>query len=254
MDVAASGYPDFLRGARDGESILFDPGHASLWERYFDNSNPLYAPSNTMAVHAAEEATRGRAGLRVLEVGAGCGSGSEALLERLAGRFAAYTATDISPRFLRRARERIAARSPAVERLEFRLLDLNSPPAGWPSKPAGFDLVFAVNVLHSVRDLAAVLGALRGVLAPGGALVLGECVRPARGRSIHAEFVFQLLAEFRNPVLDPELRPEPGFLDAASWRASLARAGFSAVRFVPELAAAVAAYPDHSLAAIVAHP
>jgi hypothetical protein len=64
--------------------------------------------------------------------------------------------------------------------------------------------------------------------------------------------VFQLLDEFRDVRLDPEARPEPGFLDAPSWRASLRRAGFGDVRFFPDFEAAVRAYPEHSLAAIVA--
>jgi hypothetical protein len=69
---------------------------------------------------------------------------------------------------------------------------------------------------------------------------------------VHPEFVFLLLEELRTAHLDPVKRPEPGFLDAAAWRASLAAAGFDAVRLVPDFDRAVAAYPEHSLAAIVA--
>ena len=258
IEAAASGYPGFLRGERDGGSILFDAAAPALWDRYFDNANPIYAPGNTLAAQAAALALEARgktSGVRALEVGSGCGSAAEALLRRAGAVVGRYVLTDISPNFLRKARERASAAAPAGgPRLEYRLVDLNRPAGTWSAERGAYDLVYAVNVLHSVRDLRAALEGIRGLIAPGGLLVLGECVRPARGKPVHPEFVFQLLDEFRSPLLDPESRPEPGFLDAASWRASLERAGFGDVRFVPEFEPAVAAYPEHSIAAITAEP
>ncbi|MBI4603797.1 MAG: class I SAM-dependent methyltransferase [Planctomycetes bacterium] len=255
IDAAAEGYPAFLKGERDGGSVIFDPRRPHLWERYFSNANPLYAAGNLLAAHAAGIAFEGRGDggpLRVLEVGAGLGSAAEALLETLGDRIGEYLLTDISPGFLRQARDRLEGRAAGGARLAFRLLDLNRAPASWAAGPGAWDLVHAVNVLHAVRDLGAALRGLRERLAPGGALVLGECVRPRRGEPVHPEMVFLLLDELREAVLDPETRPEPGFLDAASWRASLERAGFSRVRFVPPFERAVAAYPAHCLAAIIA--
>lgn len=256
IDAAAEGYPAFLRGERSGNEILFDTAAPSLWERYFDNENPIYRPGNTLAAHAAVLAMEQRVPpgpVRVLEVGTGCGSAAEALLERAGSRVTAYLATDVSPGFLRKASRRLALRPiPGAPGIDVALLDLDRPAASWPLEEGSFDCVHAVNVLHAVRDLSATLRGLHRLLAPGGFLVLGECVRPARGWPVHPEFVFQLLDEFRNPLLDPGLRPEPGFLDAASWRASLASAGYGRVRFIPDFERAVEAYPEHSLAAIVA--
>jgi SAM-dependent methyltransferase len=257
IDAAAEGYPDFLRGTRDGSAILFDPARPCLWERYFDNANPVYGPGNTLAAHAAAAALGDRiaaGGLRVLEVGAGCGSAAEALLERLGGSVRSYAATDLSPGFLRKARERLApGRRPGLD-MSFRLLDLDGSSSGWGLPRRAFDVVLAVNVLHSVRDIVAALRRLEDLIDRGGLLVLGECIRPTRGRPVHPEFVFRLLEDVRRPVLDPEFRPEPGFLDAPGWRGALARGGFHDVRFTPDFEAAVAAYPEHSLAAITARP
>jgi SAM-dependent methyltransferase len=259
IDAAAGGYPGFLRGEAEGREVLFAPRILELWELYFDNRNPLYGPMNRLAAFAAREALEkgaaaGRRGSwRLLEVGAGCGSGSECLFEELGSGAARLAITDISPNFLRKARERLRALAGLEEaKLEFRLLDLNRPAAAWGLDGASFDLVFAVNVLHSIRDLVGTLRDLRGLLAPGGALVLGECIRPARGQPVHPEFIFQLLEEFRSVLLHPLYRPEWGFLDAASWRAALAEAGFARARLLPEVENVVAGYAEYSIAALVA--
>jgi len=256
-DAARKGYPDFLRGIRDGNSILFDPLHPSLWERYFHNQNPLCRAGNVLATHAASQAALRfppRRMLRVLEVGTGLGSAAKALLEGLGSSIASYVATDISPGFLRKARERIeACRAGSPGELGFQLLDLNRP-RSWPVRGKSFDLIYAVNVLHAVYDLQETLSGLKGLLGKEGILILGECIRPARGHPVHPEFVFQLLDEFRIVRLDPETRPEPGFLDASSWRASLLKAGFASVQFFPDFEAAVQAYPEPSMGAMVAKP
>jgi SAM-dependent methyltransferase len=254
VDRAADGYPSFFAGTVDGASILFDRAHPGLWDAYFSNSNPLYAAGNVLAAHAAALSIEKSAGaLRVLEVGAGLGSAAEKLLEGMGPAIASYLLTDVSPGFLRKARERLES-GPRREgaQLRFQLLDLGSPPGRWPAPPGEFDLVFAVNVLHAVPDLIAALRGLRERLAPGGSLVLGECVRPAPRHPVHPEFIFLLLEEFRGARLDPSTRPEAGFLDAGSWHASLGAAGFRSVQLIPDFPRAVAAYGEHSLAAIIA--
>ncbi len=259
IDQAAIGYPAFLRGDRTGSSILFDPGSPVLWETYFSNENPLYAAGNSLAAHAALLAVRdpsnpcsARAGLRVLEVGAGCGSAAEPLVARLDTAIQSYRLTDISPNFLRKARQRVEAILPRRAQLAIQILDLNREPESWRATRGEVDLIHAVNVLHAVRDLVASLRGLGDLLAPGGVLVLGECIRPSRGYPVHPEFVFQLFDEFRHVTLDPLARPEPGFLDEASWRAALKMAGFARVAIHPDFSKAVAAYPAHSLGAITA--
>lgn len=255
IDAARAGYPSFLRGERTGSSILFDPAVPGLWDDFFSNQNPVYRAGNVLAAHTALAACR-RKNLRVVEVGAGAGSGAEALLDRLGPAIGTYRLTDISPGFLRKARDRIDTMCHDHPQwsitTSYQLLDLNKPATTWPLAAGSCDLVYGVNVLHAVRDLDHTLRSLRSLLVTGGLLILGECVRPARGFPVHPEFIFQLLDEFRDVVLDPERRPNPGFLDETSWRASFSHAGFSAVHFVPDFAAAVKAYPAHSLAALVA--
>jgi hypothetical protein len=87
-------------------------------------------------------------------------------------------------------------------------------------------------VLHVARDLAATLAEVRAALAPGGALVISECVRPFAGRPVYVELAFNLLASFRDPVLVPGWRPNGGFLTPEQWTQALAANGFRDVRSV----------------------
>ena len=256
LDLAREGYPRFLFEGVAGSEILFSSNTLSLWERFFSNENPLYAPTNALAsqVAAARVAERSESAgrrLRVLEVGAGCGSAAQELLADSAGRVGQYTLTDISPHFLRIARERVEALDIESVEVGFRGLDLDRDPSTWKLDAGSVDLVFAVNVLHCARDLERSLRGLRNLLAPGGCIALGECVRPLRGRPVHPEFVFQLLDEFRDVLLDPQWRPAPGFLDADGWRGAFAAAGFTKVEVLPEFEPIARAYGEYSVGAIV---
>lgn len=252
IEEAARGYPAFLRGETDGAAILFGRGAMPLWERYFSNANRAYAPVNLLGAHAADLATRGRR-VRVLEVGGGCGSGAEALLARIGGRVASYLFTEVSPSFLRRGRDALREQFPE-RAVACRRADLDAPLAPQGVGGGAFDLVYAVNTLHVVRDLVASLRELRLALAPGGVLMLVEAVRPHRDYPVPIELVFQLLPQFQAFAREPGVRERGGFLYWEDWRVALERAGFARVRFVPDMAAAIRSDPNYSMAAIAGEP
>jgi len=251
IDLAARNYAGWLSGDVDGNAVLFSREALALWEAYFNNDNVAYGPVNELGAEAVARATDGRP-LRILEVGTGCGSGSEALLTRLAGQVRSYCATDAAPVFLARARRRIGQRFP--DPISFARLDLNLPLSaqGLAIPAAGFDLIYAVNTLHAVRDLLFSLRELGGLLASDGILALAEGVRPRRDYSVPIEFLFLLTSEFGSVQIEPDFRPRGGFLYHDDWRVALARAGFSSVRFTPDMPAAIAAYPTYAMAAVIA--
>jgi SAM-dependent methyltransferase len=235
LDEAAALYPAVARGEIAAEPVLLRK--AGLWFAYFTNANAYYALNNRMSAQiAAPRITR--AGAAVLEVGAGLGSATEALLEALGARasaLASYRATEPVPLFRRRA-ERTLGPSWAGVPLAFEHLDINRPWASQGISPASQDLVWGVNVFHLAHDLAAVLAEARDALAPGGWLVVGEGLRPAPGEPVGAEFPFQILESFVGVETDADTRPEPGFLTAEQWLAALARAGFAGLEVVPDVA------------------
>jgi len=209
LTLSARSLPAVLRGELRGEEALFGPTTLGLWFEYFSNANPHYAPNNAITGLAVARAAA--AGASVLEFGGGSGSAAQAVLAALAaaglppGRF---VFTELQPAFLRRGTRRSSRCSrPGA----------SSPPCASTStstrqpgaRARRFDVVFGVNTAHLAHDLLATLSNLRGLLRPGGALVLGELLRPGPDAAVHLELPFTLLEAYRHAPLVPGIRPRP---------------------------------------------
>lgn len=235
VDQAAAIYPAVARGETTGEAALFRK--AALWFAYFSNQNAYYAITNRVtALVAAGRIAADRPA--VLEVGAGLGSATEALLERLdaqgtVARLSSYRATEPVALFRRRAQRTLEAVHRAVP-FAFSALDINEPWAAQGVESGSMHLVFGVNVFHLARRLDAVLREAFAALVPGGWLVVGEGLRPFPGQPVGAEFPFQILESFTNVEIVAGSRSTHGFLTAEEWLAALGRAGFSSVEVVPD--------------------
>ena len=239
LDHAASLYPAAANGLQSGDDNLLGPQGVPLWLNYFHNDNSTYAVNNWVgAVSAADHLSTGH-GIRILEVGAGSGSASEILLQLFAERgllpqIERYLITEPNAYFRRCSQRKLAAQYPNLT-LEWAPLDLDLP---WNTQgiTAGeFDLVYAVNVMHISENLLFSLNEARCALAEDGWLVIGECVRPYDNQPIYPELMFQILDSFTNVQIDPEIRPNPGFLTAEQWRRAFSRAGFNRVTVAPDI-------------------
>lgn len=121
-------------------------------------------------------AARGDARVRrVLDVGAGTGTGTVALARLLP--CAEVVALDRSPAMLRRVEE--AARAAGVaDRVRTVVADLDEPLPAALADGGPVDLVWASASLHEVADPRGVLARLRDLLAPEGVLVAVEMDAP----------------------------------------------------------------------------
>ncbi len=256
LDAAGEAFAPVGRGERKGEDVLLGPAGIGLWSRYFANHNALYAINNQVVALAAGNRVPMEGPYRMLEVGAGGGSGAEALLDVLdeqgkLPRLEHYLVTEPSQFFRRRSQRSLSAAWPGLP-LGFGDLDIDRPWQEQGVEPESTDLVFGVNVLHVAKDLPFSLREAHRCLRPGGCLVIGECVRPYPGRAIAAELVFGLLEGFTGVELDGERRPNAGFLTADQWRQSLLAAGFAEVTPVPEVEAIAELTPNFLTAALCA--
>ncbi len=228
--------PPFFTEGKPGEKLLFDLSLFTLWLAYFRNDNKAYSPNNLLAVIALREGLPD--GARILELGGGAGSFAELLARDAAelgylGRVTDYRFTDIAPAFLRRAQKEMKVKAPGLP-MSFAHLDLNGDLEAQGLQDGSMDANVAVNVLHLAKDLPKELAAVRRKLAPGGRLILGECMKPDLDAPIFIEFLFNFMAAFREVDLDPELRPVHGFLTPEAWEKALRYAGFSEVRNYPD--------------------
>jgi SAM-dependent methyltransferase len=231
FESAVKYLPAILRGEMRTTQIFFPKGSTQNLEllyaehesaRYF---NSLLAEELVrhiaLGAHAAGE-------IRLLEVGAGTGSTTEAVLHTLEqrGYTAEYWFTDISRGFLARARNRYETRQ---LRMSYHVFDVERAPQpqGIPEKY--FAAVIAANVLHTTRSVRQALRQVKRTLQDGGLLLLNEIT----GTSIAAHMTFGLLEGWWL-YDDEELRiPGSPALSRASWQRALDQAGFENVTFPP---------------------
>jgi SAM-dependent methyltransferase len=179
--------------------------------------------------------------VRVLEVGAGTGGTTAAILPTLPEHRTEYVYTDVSTFFLDHARLKFAG-FPFVRT---GLLDLERDPREQGHEPASFHLVVAANVLHATQDLGRTLEHLRGLLAPGGMLVAYEAT------THHPWFDMTTgLIEGWLRFADAWRRDHP-LLPPERWDAALRTHGYDHVLVLPEAGSPAEVLGQHVIAAFV---
>ena len=209
---------DVLQGQMDPLTLLFSSGEPTAADLYL--KAPVARAANRLLADAVAAMLRvlpeGRR-LRVLEVGAGTGSATAALLPELpVGQFD-YTYTDISAGFFAEAESRFGG---AETSIDYRVLDIEMDPVEQGFDPHGYDLVIASNVLHATRYLNETLTHCLEVLAPSGHLVALENLR---GQGWLDLTFGQLDGWWR---FADDYRPHHALATPAVWRAALVDAGF----------------------------
>ncbi|MFF2809706.1 SDR family NAD(P)-dependent oxidoreductase [Streptomyces sp. NPDC058000] len=214
-----------LRGECDPLETLTGEGAGHALELFFDTA-PFSRFHNRIAQTLVDEVARrwpADRPLRVLEVGAGTGGLTSALLPVLPADRTSYVYTDVSAYFLPRAQQRFAR----YDFVRYRTFDLDGDPAEQGLAEGGFDLVVASNALHTCRDLTATLQRIAVLLASGGRLLSFE--------SHSAEWLapwFGTLDGFWHQHTDRELRPRSALLPRAEWPPLLQRCGFTDITHI----------------------
>lgn len=219
-DVAARAVHlgEVLSGKIKGVELMFPGGSFALMENLYRNGADVKV-GNSVVGEAIETlaACAGRR-LRVLEIGAGTGSTSSVVLQRLPAD-CEYVFTDISPAFLAAARQTFRG----DPRLQYAQLDIESAEDVARLAHAPFDLVVASNVLHATRRLDVTMRHVKQLLAQDGVAVLLEAVdvQPITHVTIGTIEGWQLYE-------DVELRPAGPLLPTDGWIRLLEDLGFAA--------------------------
>lgn len=141
-------------------------------------------------------------GLRMIELGAGAFGMAGHIVTTLqsleAGtgqtRFSEYTCADISPMALAEPDKMVTSLA-CQERMLFNVLNLEKDPVSQGYEAASYDMIVASDVLHATADLGKTLRHLRGLLRPGGHLVL---IEPISAQRAHISIGFGCLESWWN--------------------------------------------------------
>ncbi|KAK1474820.1 KR domain-containing protein [Colletotrichum cuscutae] len=224
-----------LKGEVNALQVIFEGNLANEFyhsDIFATNNSKMGAYINVLA-HANPK-------LRLLEVGAGTGSSTGRILPYLAAqgveggppeavRFGEYCYTDISAGLFEKARERF---SYAASHMTFKKLDLEKHPNVQGFAEGTYDVVVAGNVLHATSDLIQTLRYVRGLLRPGGVLVLGETVNLDNVRD---GLIFGLLPgwwlrEGQWWSTNKEYQDQGPLLTEEQWTTVLKEAGFPGIQ------------------------
>ncbi len=174
--------------------------------------------------------------LRILELGAGTGTGTAELLPILPSEKTNYTFTDVGGFFLNAARNKFSD----YPFIEYQLLDLERSLQEQGYSSHSFDVIVAFQVLHVARNIGETLDQIRSLLAPGGLLLFWETTQPR----LEFEFIDALLM---NPIEDLESDRNMcnPFLSKEQWQQELKSHGFVQVTAFSEFAP----FTDHIIVA-----
>lgn len=226
IDRCGSKIADVLKGDEDPLGLIF--GQGSVIAEHFYHHSPTMAiykkiVRETMAT-LLNHLPKGNT-IKILEVGAGTGSATSAILPLLQGRQAEYAFTDISKAFTEKGRDTFR-NYPFVEFKEF---DICGDIQGQGFDPHSFDIVIATDVVHTTRDLRHTLGNIKKLLASRGILLLLELTNP----SYLFDMTFGML-EGSRLFSDYDLRPDHATMSQERWNGVLRECGFSETAMIAD--------------------
>ena len=220
-------YEDIITGRIDITDVLFQNAKMDVFTDVFcgDVVSDFFNRIVADAVHSALTRLKATAvNVRILEIGAGTGATTAAILEVLQSfpGVAEFCFSDISMSFIRHARQRFSKRHPSIE---YRLLNIEEDLSRQGFETHCFDIIVAANVLHDTRDIDFTLEQTRRLLKPGGLLILNEytsikdCLFSS-GALLHGYWLFQ----------DTERRLKDScLLGVSQWMKVLERSGFAVI-------------------------
>ncbi|MDE0667495.1 MAG: polyketide synthase dehydratase domain-containing protein, partial [bacterium] len=236
---SAGALADVLVGRADPLTLLFSSGEPTAADLY--RKAPVARAANRMlrdAVARLLSDLPSERRLRVLEVGAGTGSATAAVLPELPEGRLDYFYTDISAGFFAEAEAQFGG---AEAGIDYRVLDIEVDPIEQGFDRHGYDLVIASNVLHATRLLPETLAHCRAVLAPSGQLVALENLR---GQGWLDLTFGQLDGWWR---FADDYRPHHALAGPAVWCRALADAGYEAAEVLGLETSDSTATPDRGV-------
>lgn len=219
-----------LNGQMRHTEVLFSGNQFHLLEKVY-SAHPISQATTQrlidIIITAVKEFNQENPSVRfnLLEVGAGTGSASVAILQALRKNHLRinYIFTDLSEAFLQQARLNPRLQD---DGLQLKRLDISCDPLGQGFEAQSIDLVFANNVVHATGSIAQSLENIRGLLKGGGIILLNELTQSSHFLTA----TFGLTPEWWKFDLKEETIINSPLLSLVSWKKILARLNYSAIQ------------------------
>jgi acyl transferase domain-containing protein/long-subunit acyl-CoA synthetase (AMP-forming)/ubiquinone/menaquinone biosynthesis C-methylase UbiE len=243
IEATLRALPEILTGKKLATDIIFPNSSMELVEGIYKNNVVLDYFNETVAdivVAYIQERRRQEASdkgrekemLRILEIGAGTGSTSAIVLQKLKSyrhHLQEYCYTDISKAFLMYAKKEYGPGNPY---LTYKIFNVEEPLTQQNIEAGAYDIVIAANVLHTTKNIRQTLRNCKTVLKKHGLILINE---------LSANFLYTHLTiglqEGWWRYEDPGLRiPGCPALSPGTWKEVLEREGFQSIFFPVEKA------------------
>lgn len=221
------GLYDVLKGRVHPEDALFPYMDFTLLENFYNSSTIYnYYPRLGAAVVTYLIKNIFKRHVSLLEVGAGTGNATWHLLNEVKD-FEKYLFTDISKSLLKRSKKKFEN----FDFIDYKILDILDL-AKEDYSDERYDIVYAVNVMHSLNNLEKGLTNIKSMLKDTGFLVISELSHPDKSVFRFMELTFGLLPSYYK-FEDKENRERTPLLRQERWVSILKKYGFSDAFAIP---------------------
>ncbi|KAI1073512.1 putative polyketide synthase [Whalleya microplaca] len=213
----------------NGEGTMLEYFRANdndILDRYYAGALGLKESAHWVSRSVKQVVDRHRH-MNILEIGAGTGGATKAVLKEIDQSFLSYTYTDVSAAFFENASSTFLRHK---DRIIFKTLDVEKDPIEQGYIEGAYDLIICFFVLHATGDVSHCLRNIRKLLKPGGFLVVGEGQDAWDGMATMG-FIFGTLPGWwvgrdAGRILSPYIPPR-------DWNRLLQTTGFSGVDTSP---------------------
>ena len=212
---------EVLTGKVDPLQLLFHRGDLTTASRLYQES-PVAIAQNKIAQKAIDlalEKLSASQGVKILEIGAGTGGTTAAVLPHLNPQKTEYIFTDVGAVFLTEAAQKFND----YTFVQYKVLDIEVNPEEQGFVNEKYDLIIAANVLHATASLTQSLTYVKQLLAPGGILILLE----ATSLQNWIDLTFGLTEGWWK--FNDEERENYPLLSEEKWQKLLSKVGFNSV-------------------------
>jgi yersiniabactin nonribosomal peptide synthetase len=223
-------------------TILFPDGKWNRADNIYKD-NPVAEYNNNLVSRLIEtyiEKCQNNETLRILEVGAGTGGTTAAVLKKISGKNVEYTYTDLTTFFTNQAKKRFES----YDFVNYELYNIDEYPQLQGFDPDKYDIIIGANVLHDAKFIGTTLKNLRTLLKNDGLLAILEVTT----NKLYHKVSIGLIDGFSG-YNDERLEKNEPLLSVDEWKKALVHSGYAMPAAFPSADSQAEKFEQHVIIA-----